>query len=120
MMLYDAFAIFIKHQYAVKRAELPFESTPSAVLAALAKDWTELPEKKKAGYRRLVYQDQDRYDREMRDILTEGFYIQADGSLVPSKPESEGKLTKSQPTSDAQKNKLDTGIQRPSVAAMIQ
>ena len=77
MMQYDPFAIFIKHQYAVKRAEMFSNSTtPLLVLDALSKDWTELPEGKKRAYQRLAGSDDaEKFEKETKDILTEGFFI---------------------------------------------
>lgn len=56
------------------------EAKATAIIKALAEDWPGLSTKKKSQFKKLAEADQDRYDRQMRELLSFGFFVRENGS----------------------------------------
>ena len=101
--LKSPYQIFIKKSFAEKyQAKLTAAAEPSGtklgqqVIKELAAEWSTLSDKKKAAFKKIAESDQHRYDREMQQLLTQGFFIREDGTktqnnrkVVDSKAKSE-------------------------------
>ena len=82
----NGYALYVKELFPKKKAKLGKETKTTEVLAALSHDWTELSSKKKAQYTKLALADQTRYDREMQELLTQGYFVREDGTRSQNKP----------------------------------
>ena len=55
------------------------------VLNALAEDWKKVDETEAAKYATLAKEDKSRYERQMKELTTLGYFIQEDGSKSVNK-----------------------------------
>merc|ERR1711959_503108 len=74
---------YVKVKSATKKAELTSATGVNAsapvVLRALAEEWKGLPEAEKAKYQKLVEADKQRYDRQMCELINNGYFTLENG-----------------------------------------
>ena len=85
--LKSPYQIFIKKGFSQKyQAKLTADAETTGtklgqqVIKELAAEWSSLSDKKKATFKKIAESDQHRYDREMQQLLTQGFFIREDGT----------------------------------------
>ena len=82
------------------------EAKATAVIKALAEDWSGLTTKKKAQFNKLVDADQNRYDRQMKELLSFGYFVREDGSHSRNRPIKKIK------TEETAKSTIKVGMKR--------
>lgn len=84
--------IFISKNYAAKAAQFDYRPKPMEVMSELCKDWNLLTAKDRVKYEKLIADDQARYNQQMKDLTTKGWFTHENGSRVrhhlerPKKP----------------------------------
>jgi hypothetical protein len=79
------YIMYIKKQFANKKKTITDTGLHGVeqgqhIMKLLAKDWSELSQKQKNLYKKHAEADQIRYDREMKQLLSQGFFIREDGT----------------------------------------
>lgn len=79
------YAFYIKDNFNWMKAKMPAEAKLIEISKNLAKEWEKLSDKQRAKYSKMQEADVARFDREMNQLLMQGFFINEKGAKSVNK-----------------------------------